>query len=541
MKKILYPILGLSAMLATSCSMDLEPVGSILEEDAVTGITDCEMYRNGFYGQIRSLTTGSYVYNTAIQMDNFIGTLINGNRLGTLNNGTILSNDGDIEGNWSGLYGGIASVNFFLNRSAELTFETEEEQIAYDRYVAEARFTRAFFYWWLLDHFCPEYNDQNKDKLVGLALVTEYNPTSDKSTYPGRSSLADTYKFIEDDLDAALKGIEKYEEHLKKLMGVAGAVGTEARSEYTALVGPMSPYICTWTIKSLQARVALLKGDYRTARDLAEDVITRGGYTLATRDQYGAMWTSDRSNEIIFRPFASSQELGVGSTGSAWIFASEYQADYLPVPCVATPGKTTISADANGNHVIDHLYERLDIRYTTFIGERRLLVDGLLVKAPVFVKYPGNPELFQTTYNNLCNMPKPFRLSELYLISAEASCELSEEAKANARLDDLRKNRISRYHTENYTGNELRQQIRLERRRELIGEGYRMSDLRRWHEGFNRADVDYASYPSAGSITVAAGRAVVYQPNDHRYVWPIPAAELQVNPQMAGQQNEGYN
>ena len=146
MKKILYPILGLSAMLATSCSMDLEPVGSILEEDAVTGITDCEMYRNGFYGQIRSLTTGSYVYNTAIQMDNFIGTLINGNRLGTLNNGTILSNDGDIEGNWSGLYGGIASVNFFLNRSAELTFETEEEQIAYDRYVAEARSTRAFFY-----------------------------------------------------------------------------------------------------------------------------------------------------------------------------------------------------------------------------------------------------------------------------------------------------------------------------------------------------------------------------------------------------------
>ena len=517
MKKILYTFLGLGAMLATSCSMDLEPVGTILESNAVTGIKDCEMFRNGFYGQMRTLASGSYIYNTSIQMDDFIGTIINGNRLGTLNNGTILSNDGGIESNWGGLYGGIASVNFFLDRTKDLTFDSAEDQQAYDRYVAEARFTRAYFYWWLLDHFCPAYTDANKDQLLGLAIVDKYNPTSDKSTYPGRSSIAATYKFIEDDLEGAYTGLKKYEDAL-------------TTTERAALVKPMAEYVCSWTVRALQSRLALLKGDYKTARDYAEEVIASNVYTLSTRDKYAAMWTSDTNSEIIFRPISTNQELGLGSTGTAWIAASSYLADYIPVPYVATSGTSTETS----------LYQRLDIRYTTFIGERTLLVDGTFVKAPAFVKYPGNPALQQTSMNNLLNMPKPFRLSELYLISAEASYMLSDFGQANTRLDDLRKNRISRYTTTTYAGEKLRDEIRLERRRELIGEGFRMSDLRRWKVGFNRADVNYLAYPQAGDITVAAGRSVVYQPDDHRYVWPIPSAELQVNPQMAGQQNPGY-
>lgn len=525
MKKILYSVLGLGALLATSCSMDLEPVGSILEKDAITGINDCEMFRNGFYGQMRTLTTGSYVYNTAIQMDDFIGTIINGNRLGTLNNGTILSNDGGIEGNWSGLYGGIASVNFFLNRTEGISFDgdgrTDKEiaadELAYSRYVAEARFTRAFFYWWLLDHFCPAYSDATKDLRLGLALVTKYNPTSDKSTYPGRSTLAETYKFIEDDLEAAYNGLKKYEESL-------------STTEKAALIKPMAEYVCTWTVRALQARVALLKGDYTAARDYAEEVISSNIYRLSTRDKYEAMWTVDTNDEIIFRPISSSQELGIGSTGGAWLSSAQYVADYIPVPYVAVSGSSSETS----------LYERLDIRYSSFIGKRTLLVDGVFVDAPAFVKYPGNPSLQVTSTNNLMNMPKPFRMSELYLISAEASYELGDPGKANTRLDDIRKNRISRYKTKSYSGTELRDEIRLERHRELIAEGFRMSDLRRWQIGFNRADVVYPTYPQAGDITVAAGRSVVYQPDDYRYVWPIPSSELQVNPQMAGQQNPGY-
>lgn len=519
MKKFLYSVVGLGALLATSCSMDVEPVGAILEENAVTGIKDCEMMRNGFYCQLRSLTTGSYVYNTAIQMDNFIGTIINGNRLGALNNGDILSNDGDITGNWSGLYGGIASVNFFLDRTKDIEFTGDnaaQDEIDYKRYEAEAYFTRAYFYWWLLDHFCPAYTDATKDKNLGLALVTAYNPSSDKSTYPGRATLDETYKFIEADLEKAFKGLEDYEKTL------------ENKGQ---LIKPMAEYLNTWVVKSLQARLALLKGDNATALALAKEIIDSGVYTLSTRDNYASMWTNDLNNEIIFRPIATSEELGVGATGSAWLNSSSYLADYIPVPRVALPGNDSESS----------LYQRLDIRYTTFVGETSLLVDGELVKAPTFTKYPGNPALFQTQTNNFCNMPKPFRLSELYLIAAEAAYNLGKDTDANNYLNTMRKNRISRHRDVTYSGTELRDEIRLERDRELIGEGYRMSDLRRWGLGFNRVDVDYgSSFPATGAITVAAGRDVVYQPGDHRFVWPIPSSELQVNPQMADQQNPEY-
>lgn len=66
-----------------------------------------------------------------------------------------------------------------------------------------------------------------------------------------------------------------------------------------------------------------------------------------------------------------------------------------------------------------------------------------------------------------------------------------------------------------------------------------MSDLRRWGVGFSR----YASYPinpDLESQWVVAGTSVSYQPNDYRYTWPIPASEMDINPQLKGQQNPGY-
>ena len=91
----------------------------------------------------------------------------------------------------------------------------------------------------------------------------------------------------------------------------------------------------------------------------------------------------------------------------------------------------------------------------------------------------------------------------------------------------------------NYTDSQLRQQIRDERSKELIGEGFRMSDLRRWNLGFTR-DGNYTYNPDVKNIMVYAGLQVSYNPGDYRYVWPIPADEMEINPQLAGQQNPGY-
>ena len=514
MKKFAYSLLGLGAMLATSCSMDLEPTGVILDDVAVESAQDCFMFRNGIYGNLRALSTGGYISYPEMQMDGFLGLITNGNRLGPINTGNITSADSDMEGCWGGLYSAIADVNFFLNHAQELveSGKLDAEDVAdVNHYIAEARFGRAFFYYWLVDHYCPNYTDDNKGKNLGLPLVDHYAPSADKSTYKGRATLEETYNFIKADLNAAYEGLQKVEETDK------------------SAIRPMSNYLCTWTVKSLQARIALLQRDFRTAYNLANEVINSGVYTLSTRSDYAAMWTTDTNNELIFRPASSKSELGISSTGSAWIGASDFQADYMPVPELVQIGPS------------DLFDSERDIRYTTFFSERKLLSDGQLILVPIFVKYPGNPTLMQTSTPNLMNMAKPFRLSEQYLIAAEAAQELGMESEAFTLLMTLRKNRISRFTEPSpYTGTTLRDEIRKERRRELLGEGFRLSDLRRWGLGFNRSDVNYLSYPMAATVVVAASREVVYQPNDYRYTWPIPSAELQVNPQIAGQQNPGY-
>ena len=79
-----------------------------------------------------------------------------------------------------------------------------------------------------------------------------------------------------------------------------------------------------------------------------------------------------------------------------------------------------------------------------------------------------------------------------------------------------------------------------------IGEGFRMGDLRRWKQGFSRngdySIIDQAANntsPLSGAVN-PLGVTVSYNSGDFRYTWPIPSAEMDINPQLEGQQNPGY-
>lgn len=94
----------LCAMTFTSCSMDKAPYGSLDDNTAIEKEQDLRQFRNALYTYLRAVTSGSWLYLSDVQMDEFHGLISNGNRLGQFSNGLITITDGDISSKWSGSY-----------------------------------------------------------------------------------------------------------------------------------------------------------------------------------------------------------------------------------------------------------------------------------------------------------------------------------------------------------------------------------------------------------------------------------------------------
>lgn len=158
----------------------------------------------------------------------------------------------------------------------------------------------------------------------------------------------------------------------------------------------------------------------------------------------------------------------------------------------------------------------------------------------IFYKFQGNPALRSTeTSWNYQNKPKVFRIAEMYLIRAEA---LARGGAPQAGISDpwsdihtLRSARTTNYQPDQF-GESIEDAILNERVRELIGEGFRIQDLKRYGRGFTR--------------TEAQVRETIYQPdtytdyeimaNNPRFIFPIPQAEIDANSNISGEQNPGY-
>lgn len=513
MKKIYLSLMLLGAVTFTSCDMDKAPYGALDETTAIESIHDLSVFRVQLYENLRAVTAGNWIYTTDIQMDHFDGLISNGNQIGMFSKGSIMPSDGDIESFWAGSYSAIATCNAILAKCDEFAAKpgvTDSEKQQIERYKGEAKFSRAYMYLWLADHFCQPYTQIKagpEAKASGLPIVTTFAPTSDVTKYPSRSTLKETFDFINKDLSEAYTALKAYEATDNK--------------DVKDLLQPCAAYLSSFAVEALQARVALLTADWNTAKAKAEDVINNGNYKLATLSNYADMWTTDDCTEAIFRPIMSApSELG-GSIGG--VFLSDKQTSALYIPTYGTLS----------------LYGDGDVRFEAFFTiYDNLTIHGTGYEAFVFNKYPGNPTLKTGEKNNFVNMMKPLRLSEMYLISAEADARMG--SASGSRLNEFCANRIDGYEAKTYTNTtELLSDIYAEREKEFLGEGMRWSDLRRLGLGFKR-NANHEDNAELNKFVVKAGRGLSYDAGDHRFTWPIPKTELDSNPNLKGQQNPGY-
>lgn len=502
MKRKYILIAFLSLLLGfISCDMDKYPYDSIPSENAMENLNDCKGRRVALYSQLKGMFTGAYVLATEFQTDLYHATVGFSNNYGAMYTWSFQTSEEVCETQWFAYYGVIANTNYIIEGIEKLLQDAtiaDEDKDEMRVYYGEAHLIRAFCYYELAIKFCQDYEPETANTTMGVMLVTKYEPTSVSSKYPGRSNLAETYKRITDDIETA--------------------------SKYITLSGaPNSNYLSQDVIKAFAARVALTMHDWTTAINNATDLINSGTYPLISDgNKYANLWIKDEGSENIFLTAMGLNDLG-NASGTRFIDDNGQgpKPDYVPE-----------------KWVIDLYDQANDIRFGAYFQQKEVVIEAVATDDLFLLyKYPGNPDLQKSNTSNYVNKGKPFRIAEMYLIAAEAYAEKGgSDAEASNILNDLKAKRIANWARQNYTGSSLKAEIRNERTRELIGEGFRLFDLKRWKMGVTRGEGQNPAmtFPGAthGSLSKEA--------NDPRFLWPIPKAETDVNPQIKNQQNPGF-
>lgn len=488
-----YAVLTATALTLSSC-LDKYPEDAIPAGSAIKTVEDVNQSVIGIYDAFKStaLYSGYLTLLPDLQTDLVYG--VNGNT-GIYGDvwrwNDLHATNPEIEGVYKALYTVINRCNFVLDRiDAVREATTDDDDLdLLDQCCGEIRFARALAYSELLKCFCEAYENDGKDgERLGVVLTKHY-----KGNEPmRRASLEDSYKFVIDELTAA-----------------ADLLALEDDFEDSGVALYSSAYFNEYTIHALHARVALYMKNWEDAIKYATKVIDSGFYALsscsekytASDSYYKYMWTNDMSTETIWQVAFTINSYG-GALGT--VFANydnnSVRPDYVPAEWV----------------VDGSLYEGNDLRddaifqaFTTGFSH------GLTW--PLLIKYFGN-ESFQANNIYGVTMPKVFRLSEQYLIRAEAYVGQGDYSSAGK---DITKLRIARYSTYGgstaITADNAMEIIEKERVKELYMEGFRLHDLKRWHKGFEREPQDQ-SLTNGSSLKVGA--------DDPRFVWPIPQHEL---------------
>lgn len=488
----IYLVLLASLWMNSSCLEKL-PTNAIPEKDAINTISDADQAVYGIYSTFKNpnLYSGLLTVLPDIQAD--LVYAIDGytNKYGEEWRWETQTTNTNIKAVYASLYQLIGRCNFLLEGAAKIEDATLDDD--YDKlmqYKGEAHLARALAYAELVKLFCKDYDVTTAEKNLGVILVSSYSDAGELK----RSTLKESYDFILKDLDLA-----------RELLDDEDKEGNVYYNQY---------YFTKYTVEALYARVCLYMDDADGAIEHATNVIDSGQFALASTTEYtysGSpavnnyqyMWMYDSSEEVIWRiGFKGPSSFG-GALGAEFLNfrnGKGYTPDYAPAKWIIDSYSSTDLRKAA-------LFQTITTSHT----------HGL--SWPLLIKYYGNRS-FINSYNlyHTC-MPKVFRLSELYLIRAEAYAMNANYAKASADLTTLRKARYQNYGTATVNADTWLDVIAEERAKELYMEGFRLNDLKRWGKGFER---------KAQSNSVSPGDELKISADNPLFVWPMPQHEIDV-------------
>lgn len=489
---------GALAAMLMSCDMNMIPTTAIVfeeDEPVLKSENDIMQFYNGVLASYRSVQYGVFTQSSEVMCDGFNATIGFGNNYGSIHrtDASFTTSDSYPESMWASHYSAISNYNIAIEQ-ADLV--EDEALVPYAELLkGTALFCRASSYLTLARHFGPAYDYDTAESELCVPLVLVY----DQYEKPYRNTVQEVYDQIIWDLEDAMDLLKDkvYEGEVRSLTPTIDAV------------------------RALMARYYLDVQEYGDAAKMAVAVInSEAEYALAsTPNEMMAEYLRDSGSEPIVQLFASLSEGLVGNTIFTQVSKDRegkyFQPYYIPT-------QKLVSA-----------YEKDDLRFTTWFSNSMypIFTNGARYEGIyTFIKYYDNPGLRTGSVETGAHAAKPLMIGEMYLIAAEAYAMDNKSFQAKTYLNELQKARKA-----TLTSGDM-ENIKKEWFKETVGEGHRLSCLKRWGEGFEGR----AAQTRAQNI-VQTGEYYderVMEADDYVLVWPVPSYEIKLNSNL--EQNYGY-
>lgn len=535
MKKIIV-LFVFTSLLFTSCDEELlTPFtpGALTDEIAVQTSADLRRLMNTSYALMTNRE--EQVFSSVFTDEVGIG-YANGGQ-GLADNWIFVVNQTSASPNsiWNFSYYALSRINRVITYADRLTPVDADDTEAIARIKAEALVARAICHLKIMSYYSPDPKDDGA--LAGI-LSDRIIPTSESNS--PRVTNGAFYTLIHADLDNAIA--------LFNSLTLPLPAGSPILAAPTA-------YANKNLAKGLKARAYALKGDYPNAEIWADDVIATSGIALAaTQATYNQVFFTDNepaNTEVIFRlkrtPAQNTQDSNLHNgwcsvrpnlNGSPFYEVGRSLHNILnPTNLTGTAFSSNTTLDFRA-HTIIAPSSVIDPNYATSADYRN--TDRIIINKHGGVN-TGTVTAATTATNGFNNDHKIMRISEMYLIKAEARVAAGDLAGAANAVDILRDKRFVLNQTTPVYANatDAWKAILDERRIEFAFEGYRYIDIKRLGtlagiSGVDRDPADYtsssANYPAANPVNLPLSS----------FKWALPIGQDEINGNGGIQQNPGY-
>ncbi len=404
---------------------------------------------------------------------------------------------------WTQIYKYINVANNVLDTSSKVPQNTDEEKAGINYVNGQAHFLRAFYYFWLTNTYGQPYSPESATSDLGVPVKTMPEV---KDVKYSRNTIQECYAQIVSDLEQAITELKAASSIKRKSIYRVDAVSAEL------LLSRVYLYMQNWEKAAEYAQKVI---DEHPAIDNLntdqnafalttnpETLFSMGGDDLPNWIEYAAQ--ALRVSGSMYRSYADND-----LRKNRWIYTLGMFHGITKQPASSNQETPLSTTDAR--------------YYTTNYTERQL----------------------QRAISSLFWL----RSGEAYLNLAEAEVYMGNENEARTAINQIRKNRYVSGASDTEitsTGSQLITDIRNERKRELLCEGHRWFDLRRYRVCQVQPEKisithTFTLFVDDNSPVPTETRQYVLTEDDASWTAPIPQEVINFNTGMPNNGNVARN